>query len=241
MIDEIVMFDLVQRFASTMIRTFEMNDMLYELSDTATTMLDASGAGVSVMTDNRLLFVAATSEGVVTMEHAQEAHQAGPCVESYRTGDVMTVSTISDLDRWPDYQQAAARVGFASVAALPLAIDELRIGSLSVYDVREREWSDHDIRAAHVLADMATTYIMRAGELAEAQQLSEHLQIALESRIVIEQAKGMLASEHDVSVDRAFELLRGLARDRRTPLRSVANAVVTLGLRIPPPAPEPVR
>lgn len=188
--------------------------------------------------DDRLLFVTATSEAVIEIEHAQEDHQAGPCVEAFRSGEVVTVSKISDLDRWPEYRTSAAKTGFQYVAGFPLAIGDRRLGSLNVYDTRERVWSEHDLSAAHVLADMATTYILRAGELAEAKQLSEQLQNALESRIVIEQAKGMLARDHDVSVDQAFDPLRDLSRQRRTPLRTIADAVVSLGLRLPPQQPE---
>ena len=235
MADDATTFDLLQRFAANMIDKFEINDMLYELGDTVTTLLDASGSGVSVITDDdRLLFVTSTSEAVVELEQAQEDHQAGPCVEAFRTNEVVTVSRISELDRWPEYRRAAAHAGFESVAGFPLAIGERRLGSLNVYDTNERAWTERDLRAARVLADMATAYILRSGELAEAKKVSEQLQGALESRIVIEQAKGMLARDHDVSVDQAFDMLRKLSRDRSTPLRTIADAVVTLGLRLPP-------
>ncbi|MGB3735379.1 MAG: GAF and ANTAR domain-containing protein [Ilumatobacter sp.] len=234
MSDKDLMFDLVQRFAASMLSTFETNDMLYELCDTATTMLDAAGAGVSVAADAELLFVTATSQSVVDVEHAQETQQAGPCIEAYRTGKPIAISNIDDLDRWPAYQKAAAAAGFESVAGLPLVIGDDRIGSLDVFDSRRRDWSDHDVRAAGVLADMATTYIVRAGELAAVTKLSAQLQHALDTRIVIEQAKGMLARDHDIDVDQAFEMLRRLSRDRSTPLRTIAEAVVTLGLRLPP-------
>lgn len=171
---------------------------------------------------------------MIGIERAQERQQQGPCVEAFRSGEVQAVSRIDQLDNWPDYKETAAEFGFISVVGLPLAVAGRRVGSLNVYDTRERDWSDHDLRAARVLADMATTYILRAGELAEARELSDQLQHALQSRIVIEQAKGMLARDHDVSVDRAFELLRKMSRERSTPLRTVADAVVSLGLRLPP-------
>lgn len=235
MADETVIFDLLQRFAANMIDKFEINDMLYELGDTVTVLLGASGSGVSVVTEgDRLSFVTSTSEAVVELERAQEARQAGPCVEAFRTGEVVSVSKISDLDRWPEYRAAADHAGFESVVGVPLVIGDRRLGSLNVYDTRPREWTERDLRAARVLADMATTYILRSGELAEAKKLSGQLQEALESRIVIEQAKGMLARDHDISVDQAFDMLRKLSRDRNSPLRTIADAVVTLGLRLPP-------
>lgn len=234
MLDDNLMFDLVQRFATSMLGTFEVNDMLYELCDTATTMLDATGAGVSVANDTRLLFVTATSQAVIDVENAQQDRQAGPCVEAYLTGRAVMVSDTADLDRWPHYQQAAAAAGFRSVVALPLVLGTERLGSLDVFDGRKRDWTDRDVRSAGILADMATTYIVRAGELDAANRLGEQLQHALTTRIVIEQAKGMLARDHDIDVDEAFEMLRRLSRERRTPLRTIADSIVTLGLRLPP-------
>lgn len=239
MADDITMFDLLQRFAANMLEKFEINDMLYELGDTVTTLLGASGSGVSVITeDGTMKFVTSTSESVVDVERAQEAEQSGLCIEAFRTGQVIAVSSIEELDRWPEYQRAADRSGFQSMAGIPLLIGDRRLGSLNVYDKRKREWSDRDLRAAHVFADIATTYILRSGELAEAKKLSEQLQSALETRVVIEQAKGMIARDHDITVDHAFDMLRQLSRDRSAPLRTIADAVVTLGLRLSPPTPS---
>ena len=239
MADDSQVFELLKSFAATMISTFEINDMLYKLGDTATAMLGASGSGVSVITeDDVLLFVTATSEAVVEIERAQEQHQAGPCVQAFRTGEVVAVSKIDDLDEWPQYRESARITGIRSVVGLPLVVGDERLGSLNVYDTRERDWSPYDLDAARVLADMATTYIVRAGELAQAKKLSDQLQGALESRVVIEQAKGMLARDHDISVDEAFQMLRALSRERRSPLRTIADAVVTLGLRLPPQSVE---
>lgn len=230
------LLDVLQRFAATMANTCDVNDVLYELGDSTVSVLAAAGAGVSVADDeNRLLFVTATSEAVIVIERAQEEHQAGPCVEAFMTGQLMAVNHIAELDRWPDYQSAARQSGFESVVGLPLAIGEQRLGSLNVYDTRPRTWNRNDLRAAGVLADIATAYILRAGELAEAKQLSQQLQHALDSRVVIEQAKGMLARDHNITVDQAFQHLRSHARRRSTPLRTIAEAIVTLGLHLPPP------
>jgi GAF domain-containing protein len=226
------LFELLRRFATTMARDFEVNDVLYELCDAAVVTLDAAGAGVSVAVgEGRLEFVTSTDHTVVTIEQAQERHQAGPCVEAFRSGEVVVVSDISQTT-WPHYRAAAAQAGFESVVGLPLRLDDHRVGSLNVYDRRVREWSEADLAAARVLADVATAYLVRAGELAEARKLGEQLQHALDSRIVIEQAKGMLSRDHSISVDAAFELLRSHSRRTNTPLRQVAHAVVHDSLRL---------
>ena len=99
---------VLQRFATTMSRPYEMNDMLYELGESAVRVLDASGAGVSVVDgDGRLKFVTATNAAVVAIECAQEAFQEGPSVDAFTSGEVVTVAEISELDRWPAYRQAA--------------------------------------------------------------------------------------------------------------------------------------
>lgn len=84
-----------------------------------------------------------------------------------------------------------------------------------------------------VFADMATAYLLRASELFEARQLAGQLQAALDSRVVIEQAKGIIASEYGVSVDEAFEMLREHSRLTNVKLGEVCRAVVHMGLRIP--------
>ena len=225
---------VLQRFAATMSRPYEMNDMLYELGESAVRVLDASGAGVSVVDgDGCLKFVMATNAAVVAIECAQEAFQEGPSVDAFTSGEVVTVAEISELDRWPAYRQAAADGGFVAVVGIPLGSSGDQLGSLNVYDTRPRHWSGTELETARVLADIATGYILRAGKLAEVRRLSEQLQDALDSRIVIEQAKGMLARDHGISVDAAFDLLRGHARRNRVPLRGVATAVVEMAVQIP--------
>ena len=228
-----LLLDVLERFAQTMTQTFEVNDVLAELADNVVTVLQASGAGISVATsDPRLQFVSATNETVVEIERAQDEQQNGPCVEAYRTRKAVAISKLDELDRWPEYRAAAERCGFNSVVGIPIAIDEYRLGSLDVYDTESRIWSETDLRAAQVLANIATVYIRRAGQLAEARQLSEQLQLALDSRVVIEQAKGMIAKQRTVSVDQAFHLLRSYSRRESMSLRDVAAEVVDRGLDI---------
>lgn len=226
--------EVLERFAATMADVFDVNDVLYELGDSTVRVLDAAGAGVSVSNpQDQLLFITATSAAVIEIERSQEQEQAGPCVEAFRTGELVVVDDIATLTQWPDYQRAAARGGFQAVVGLPLQVGAHKFGSLNVYDRRQRQWDDTELRAARVLADIATAYIVRSGELAEARELSTQLQVALDSRIIIEQAKGMLAREHQVSVDEAFELLRKHARSNSIALRRVADAVVNLSVQLP--------
>lgn len=224
---------VLRRFAATMVRSFEVNDVLYELCDHVVDILDATGAGVSVVVEDRLQFVTATSERVIDVERAQEANQSGPCTTALSTGRMMAIPEISELDLWPEYRAAAAAAGIVSVVSIPLRIDHHHVGSLDVYDTVRRGWTEDELDAARVLADIATAYIVRAGELAQSLQLSEQLQIALDSRVIIEQAKGALARDLGTTVDEAFEVMRRHARRNGVTIRAVADGIVNLGIEIP--------
>jgi GAF domain-containing protein len=113
-----------------------------------------------------------------------------------------------------------------SVACLMLGL-----GALNLYHHARREWSDEDVGTATLLAAVATAYVANAARLDQFRQTTEQLQEALNSRVVIEQAKGVLAGERKISVDEAFKRLRGHARRHQTSLRAVAEAVVNIGLR----------
>ena len=106
------------------------------------------------------------------------------------------------------------------------------IGALNLYARGPREWSDEDIAVAGVLADVATSYVVNASKLRQQEQLSEQLQHALESRVVIEQAKGITAQQNSVTIDQAYQLMRGHARNNNASLRTVAEAIVAVGLHV---------
>jgi hypothetical protein len=117
------------------------------------------------------------------------------------------------------------------VASIPMRHDGESIGTVDLYSAARRDWCTGNLRAAGILADMATGYLVQARELDRQGRIVGQLREALDSRIVIEQAKGVLAAERRISVDEAFEVLRRHARNHAVSLRSVAEAVVSLGLR----------
>jgi GAF domain-containing protein len=221
------MFDLLRRFAVTMTSSFEINDVLYQLGDSAVEIMEADSAGVSLATPaERLEFVTATDQSLIDLEMVQQERQEGPCVVAFRTGEPVTVSDISELELWPEYRATAARTNLAAVLGMPLAVGGRRVGVINVYARKPREWSDTDLQAGGTLADIATAYIVRSGELSDAHDLTRDLQHALDSRVIIEQAKGVLSRHHAVSVDDAFVLLRSYSRRNNLKLREVAHAVV---------------
>ncbi|HEY2324080.1 MAG TPA: GAF and ANTAR domain-containing protein, partial [Thermoanaerobaculia bacterium] len=174
----------------------------------------------------------ASNETITEIERVQELAQHGACVEAYKSGMVTQSNDLTVETRWPELAPDAVRLGLRSIVAIPMRLTDQTIGSLNVYDSKPREWLPEDVQAAQVLADMAVSYISNASALERAERVREQLERALESRIVIEQAKGMVAADQGIGVDEAFKRLRTYARARHVSIHEVSAAVVNLGLRI---------
>ncbi len=219
-------------FARSLVGTPTISGVLTDLAERATAVLGAAGAGVSVSESGRIRFAAASNERAASLERAQEAAQAGPCVDAWMTGKPVTDADVSGTEHgWGACQQAARDAGIVAVASVPMCHAGQCIGTLDLYSTARRDWSADDLAAAGLLADIATSYLVHAQELDRQGRVNEQLREALHSRIVIEQAKGVLAAERRISVDEAFEVLRRHARSHSVSLHSVAEAVVGLRLR----------
>ena len=206
---------------------------LAELTKSVTAVLGLGGSGVTMAEEGQLHFVTAVTQDSKELERSREEHQEGPCRDAYDTGEVVRVTDVREESaRWPDFSAAATRLNVAGVAGIPMRLADQIIGALNLYAPEPREWSDDDIAVAGVLADVATSYVVNASKLRQQEQLSEQLQEALESRIVIEQAKGITAQKNRVTIDQAFRLMRGHARSNHASLRTVAEAIVAVGLRV---------
>jgi GAF domain-containing protein len=234
MVDRDSLLQALRSFAHAMGGSYDLAEMSIQLSASITDVLSVAGAGVSVANGEGMLrFIAASSGQIVEIERSQEETQDGPCVDAYRKNEPVSVTDVETDDRWPEYSKTAAKLGIQAVVGYPLAYDGSAIGSIDVYSTERRIWSRDDMDTLGVLADMATAYLVRISELAEARRLSDQLQRALDSRILIEQAKGVLAGERGISVDEAFEGLRNHARNNNMKLAELCDAVVNSGLRIP--------
>ncbi len=232
MADQELLTYAVSEFARTLAQGFALSEVLNDLAERVAAVVGAAGAGVSLLESGQCRFAAASDERSAALERLQEAGQAGPCVDACLTGKTVTVSSLTEAaSEWAGYRQAVRDAGIAAVAAVPMCHNGESVGTVDLYDVSPRDWSAEDLRVAGILADMATGYLVQAWELARQYRLNEQLQEALDSRIVIEQAKGALAAERHISVDEAFKVLRRHARNHSVTLRSVAEAVVNLGLR----------
>jgi GAF domain-containing protein len=233
MYDQPLFLRTLSRFAVVLPAHYDLEAALSELTESVTAVLGLSGSGVTMAEEGRLRFVTAVSQASGELEHNQEQEQAGPCRDAYDTGEVVRVTDVRlESARWPEFAATATRLKVAGVAGIPMRLADQVIGALNLYAPQPREWSDEDIAVAAVLADVATSYVVNASKLHQQQQLSEQLQQALESRIVIEQAKGITAQQNSVTIDQAYHLMRGHARNNNASLRAVAEAIVAVGLRV---------
>jgi len=233
MYDQPLFLQTLSRFAVVLPAHYDLEAALAELTESVTAVLGLSGSGVTMAEDGRLRFVTAVSQASGELERNQEQEQAGPCRDAYDSGDVVRVTDVRhESARWPEFSATAARLKVAGVAGIPMRLADRVIGALNLYASEPREWSDEDIAVAAVLADVATSYVVNASKLRQQEQLSEQLQQALESRVVIEQAKGITAHKHKVSVDQAYHLMRGHARSNNASMRTVAEAIVAVGLQV---------
>jgi len=231
--DQPLFLQTLSRFAVVLPARYDVEAALSELTESVAAVLGLSGSGVTMAEEGRLRFVTAVSQASGELERNQEEEQAGPCRDAYDTGQVIRVSDVrQESARWPEFSATAVRLSVAGVAGIPMRLADEIIGALNLYAHEPREWSDEDIAVAGVLADVATSYVVNASKLRQQEQLSEQLREALQSRVVIEQAKGITAYKHAISVDQAYQLMRSHARSNNASLRLVAEAIVAVGLQV---------
>jgi len=233
MYDQPLFLKTLSRFAVVLPARYDLAAALSELTESVTAVLGLSGSGVTMAEKGRLRFVTAVSQASGELERNQEEQQAGPCRDAFDTGEVVRVADVrAECARWPEFAATAIRLGVAGVAGIPMRLADQIIGALNLYSPEPRRWTDEDISVARVLADVATSYVVNASKLRQQEQLSEQLQHALQSRVIIEQAKGITAQQNSVTVDQAYQLMRRHARNNNASLRLVAEAIVAVGLQV---------
>ncbi|GAA0804639.1 GAF and ANTAR domain-containing protein [Spirilliplanes yamanashiensis] len=216
--------------ADTLIDEFDLVEFLHMVADRTATLVGAASAGVMLADERgRLEFMAASDENAMMLELFQLQNSEGPCLEAFRTGrPVVNVDLGGAADRWPLFAPRATAAGFASVHAFPLRLRRQVIGALNVFGTPTGGGFDEaDVPVVQALADIATIGVLQERAIRHGEILTEQLQGALNSRIVIEQAKGAVAQAHGVSVDEAFGMIRAFARRRNRRLTDLARTIVT--------------
>ncbi|GAA3737145.1 GAF and ANTAR domain-containing protein [Micromonospora maritima] len=236
---EIRLSDVFVEMADTLVDDFDVIEFLHVLAERCVQLLGVSTAGLLV-TDQRdnLQVMAASSERTRLLELLQLQTDEGPCVDCFRTGrPVSVVDLRTAAHRWPRFTAAAAEAGLVAVHALPMRLRSTVIGALNLFDVRPGALDEGKARIGQALADVATIGLLQQRAIRHGDTLTEQLQAALHSRVLIEQAKGVLAERHQTDVDEAFTLLRNGARRRNRRLSDLARAIVDGSEKLEP---EPV-
>lgn len=216
--------------ADTLVDEFDLLDFLHMLSVRVADLLDASAVGI-LLADHqgRLRFMAASDENAAVVEMFQIQISEGPCLEAFRTAKPVVNADLHVADpRWPRFAARAAAAGFSSVHAFPLRLRSDVIGALNVFgNAVGGGFDEGDIQVVQALADVAAIGLLQERSISRGEALTEQLQGALNTRIVIEQAKGAIAQAQGVTVDVAFGVLRAYARSHNRQLSAVAHAVVS--------------
>ena len=214
--------------ADTLVDEYDVLDFLHGLAEHCVALLDVDAAGLVIADPaGRLRVAASSSEQVRVLELFELQNEEGPCLECYRTGVPVAADDLDDPDSgWTQFAEVTRSAGFRSVAALPLRLRDQTIGALNMFRVQPGPLTPAHWSLGQALADVATIGILQERGARRQEQLARQLQEALSSRVIIEQAKGVLAERRGVHVDEAFRVLRTYARSNGERLSDLARRVV---------------
>ncbi|MEV5966478.1 GAF and ANTAR domain-containing protein [Kribbella sp. NPDC051952] len=231
------MREVLIELADTLVEDFDIIDFLDRLADHCSELLGVSACGILVVDHHGVLnMVAASSEQARLVELVQLQNSEGPCLEALTTGRPVQHPDLREGNsRWPRFATAAVDAGYLSVQALPMRLRDTVLGAVNLFGSTVGPLDDDTIALGQALADTATIGIVHQRAMARHEVVTEQLQTALNSRILIEQAKGFLSHSLGLGVDEAFAVLRSYARGNNRRLTDVAEDIVEDRLTIPDP------
>lgn len=221
----------------------DVDEFLRMLADRCADLVAAEAVGI-MLTDRSatLRLASASTDDMQALEVFEVQSEEGPCFDAYVRGE-QVIETALDAtaaaERWPRFTPRALELGFGSVHAFPLRSQGQRLGALNVFYASAGRFDDTDVTILQALADVTSLSLVQSAERRRANEVTDQLQTALDSRVVIEQAKGILSHDAGVSMAEAFAAIRTCARENQRSLRAVAEHLVA-HRRLPPPcAPDP--
>jgi transcriptional regulator with GAF, ATPase, and Fis domain len=219
--------EVLVEVADTLVDGFDVIDFLHMVTAHTSELVQGVAAGLLLAgQDGRVQLMAASNERAKLLELFQLQANEGPCQDCYRSGQAVVNADLTAAGEfWPEFAPRAVAAGFRSVHAFPLRLRHTVIGALNLFDGEAGRMAPADVRIIQAVADIATIGLLQERAIRQAEVLTEQLQIALNSRVVIEQAKGALSQIHSLSIDEAFDLLRAYARTHRQRLGEVAQAI----------------
>ena len=214
--------------ADTLVSDFDVVDVLSVLTERCVDVLDVDAAGLMLVAPSgELRVMASSSEATRLLELFEVQSRSGPCVDCFRQGIPVSHDDLTKGSPWPEFEVRSVQAGFRSVQALPMRLRTTIIGALNLFHIEPGPMRDFDVRAAQSLADIATIATLQHRALREMQEVNEQLSEALHSRVVIEQAKGMIAERGSLDMDQAFAQLRNHARATNRRLTDLARDVIS--------------
>ena len=214
--------------ADTLVDDFDVIDFLHTLASRTVELLDASAAGI-MLADQRggLQVMASSTEEARLLELYELQNDEGPCLDCFRSGLPVAHDNLPAMrSSWPAFTERLQELGFKSAQALPMRLRSETIGALNVFRHSSGPLTDADLRLGQAMADVATVGLIQERAIAARELLAEQLQTALNSRVVLEQAKGVLAERAGLPVDQAFQMMRAYARNRGLRLGDVAAQII---------------
>jgi GAF domain-containing protein len=215
------------RLADTLVEEFDVVEFLHSVSADSVEILGAKAVGV-MLADPRgaLRLIASSEERMRILELFEIQDTQGPCLDAFDSGRMVQASAAEGRSRWPLFAPRASEAGFRLMCAIPLQVHKNVIGALNLLRGTDEPFSDTELEIAHAMADVAAIALIQERAARERTLVTGQVEAALRSRVVIEQAKGMLAEYLATTVDDAFQLLRAYARDNNRKLTAVAADVL---------------
>ena len=225
---EALMARTLVELADTLVDDFDVVELLTRLADRCVAVLDVAAAGLMLVSPaGDLRVMASSSDAMRVLELFELQAEEGPCPDCYRTGGPIVNHRLAAVDgRWPRFSPRALQAGFRSVHALPMHLRERTIGALNLFRADEGGLDEADVLAAQAFADAATIAILQHRVAAEAKVVNQQLHTAFHTRIVIEQAKGVVAERSRLDMEQSFTRLRNHARNHNLRLVDVAQGVI---------------
>jgi transcriptional regulator with GAF, ATPase, and Fis domain len=219
--------EVLVEVADTLVDEFDLIEFLHMVTEHTSELVQAESAGILLADHHgRLQLMAASDERAKLLELFQIQADEGPCRDCFRRAEPVIDADLVAADQiWPHFAPRAVAAGFRSVHAFPLRLRHNVIGALNLFGGKAGRMAPADVRVIQALADIATIGLLQERAIRRGEVLTEQLQAALNSRVVIEQAKGVLAQIHTINTDEAFNLLRSYARSHQLRLGDVAQAI----------------
>ncbi|HEY5785294.1 MAG TPA: GAF and ANTAR domain-containing protein [Microlunatus sp.] len=226
---------VIAEVADTLVDEFDLIDFLHTVTRHTADLVDATAVGLMLADlQGELHFIAASQEAAAMLELFQIQNHEGPCLDAFRSGTIVASDNIAqEIHRWPRFAPQAAAAGFGAVQAIPMRLRDSVIGALNVFTHAGRQLDSSELAVVRALADVATISLLQERAIRRGALLAEQLQLALTSRVIIEQAKGAVTQAQGITPDQAFEMLRSHARRHHLKITDLARTCVNEPAQVP--------